>query len=76
MQERSRRFAEQTAHAVGSHWAFLLALVTVAVWALTGPYFHYSDTWQLVINTGTTLLRSRWCFSSRTPRTERRELSP
>jgi len=56
MQERSRRFAEQTAHAVGSHWAFLLALVTVAVWALTGPYFHYSDTWQLVINTGTTIV--------------------
>ncbi len=56
MKEKFRRFAERTAHAVGSHWAFLLALVTVVVWASTGPYFHYSDTWQLVINTGTTIV--------------------
>jgi low affinity Fe/Cu permease len=41
---------------VGSHWAFLVALLTVAAWALTGPLFHFSDTWQLVINTGTTIV--------------------
>ncbi len=51
-----RRLAETTAHAVGTSWAFLLALLTIVVWAVTGPYFHYSDTWQLFINTGTTIV--------------------
>jgi low affinity Fe/Cu permease len=41
---------------VGSYWAFLLAALVVAVWGLTGPMFHYSDTWQLVINTSTTIV--------------------
>jgi low affinity Fe/Cu permease len=41
---------------VGSRWAFSMALVVVAVWALSGPYYRYSDTWQLVINTGTTIV--------------------
>jgi low affinity Fe/Cu permease len=40
----------------GSHWAFLIALLVVVVWAATGPLFHFSDTWQLVINTGTTVV--------------------
>ena len=51
-----RRVAEHTAHAVGSPWAFLLAVLTIAVWGVTGPYFKYSDTWQLFINTGTTIV--------------------
>ena len=51
-----RRIAHQTADVVGSPWAFLFAIVVVVVWALTGPSFHYSDTWQLIINTGTTIL--------------------
>lgn len=41
---------------VGNPLAFVLALGTVIVWALTGPLFHYSDTWQLVINTSTTII--------------------
>ncbi len=41
---------------VGSPSAFLLAFLVVAVWGLTGPIFHFSDTWQLVINTGTTIV--------------------
>ena len=41
---------------VGSRWAFLLALLTIVVWLISGPYFHYSDTWQLIINTGTTVV--------------------
>ena len=49
-------FAQQTAAAAGSPPAFLLAIGVVAVWALTGPIFHYSDVWQLVINTGTTII--------------------
>ncbi|MEN3334851.1 MAG: hypothetical protein V7641_4216 [Blastocatellia bacterium] len=49
-------FASKAAKAVGSYWAFLLALLIVVIWGLTGPLFHYSDTWQLVINTGTTII--------------------
>jgi low affinity Fe/Cu permease len=40
----------------GSVWAFVIALLIVLVWAVTGPYYGYSDTWQLVINTGTTIV--------------------
>ncbi len=56
MRNRFRLWAERTAHAVGSPWAFLLAVLTIAAWGATGPYFHYSDTWQLIINTGTTIV--------------------
>ena len=56
MKELFRRLAEKAAHAVGSYWAFLIALLTIVVWAMTGPYFNYSDTWQLFINTGTTIV--------------------
>lgn len=48
------RFAQWTAHAVGHPAAFGLAVLVVAVWLVTGPLFRFSDTWQLVINTGTT----------------------
>ena len=40
----------------GSSWAFAIAVLVVLVWLVTGPFFHYSDTWQLVINTGTTIV--------------------
>jgi low affinity Fe/Cu permease len=56
MRDQFRRWAEYTAHAVGSPWAFMAALLTILTWAVTGPYFKYSDTWQLVINTGTTII--------------------
>ena len=56
MKEKIRHIAERAARAVGSYWAFLLAFLTVVVWALTGPYFNFSDTWQLFINTGTTVV--------------------
>ena len=55
MQEAFRRFACATSAALGSAWAFWLAVLLVAAWAITGPYFHYSDGWQLVINTSTTI---------------------
>ena len=51
-----RRFACAVAAAVGTHWAFLIALLVVLAWAVTGPFFRFSDTWQLVINTGTTVV--------------------
>ena len=56
MREYFRKFAHDTACAMGTSWAFFLACVVVAVWAATGPVFGYSDTWQLVINTGTTIV--------------------
>ena len=51
-----RQFSGAVASAVGSPLAFLLATTTVIVWACLGPRFKYSDTWQLVINTGTTIV--------------------
>ena len=56
MKELFRKFAQTTSQAVGSSWAFILAVLIIVVWAATGPLFHYSDTWQLVINTGTTII--------------------
>ena len=50
------RIAQRASHIVGSPAAFLLALFVVVAWAATGPAFGYSDTWQLVINTGTTVV--------------------
>ena len=49
-------FASRTARFTGRPVSFLLAFLTVLVWGVTGPIFHYSDTWQLVINTGTTIV--------------------
>ncbi len=51
-----RRIANRTSHGVGSPWAFIAAVVVIVTWGITGPLFHYSDTWQLVINTGTTIV--------------------
>jgi low affinity Fe/Cu permease len=49
-------FANATAKATGSPWAFVVCVTVVVLWAVTGPLFHFSDTWQLVINTGTTIV--------------------
>lgn len=54
--EKFRRFAQKTSNVAGSSWAFLLALFVIIVWAVTGPIFHFSNVWQLVINTGTTIV--------------------
>jgi len=56
MRELFRKFAQTTSQAVGSSWAFILAFLIIVVWAATGPLFRYSDTWQLVINTSTTII--------------------
>jgi low affinity Fe/Cu permease len=51
-----RHFAHRSAEVLGSAWAFIGAIFIIAVWGLTGPTFHFSDTWQLIINTGTTIV--------------------
>jgi low affinity Fe/Cu permease len=56
MKEGFRRFARATADLVGSSWTFLLSIAVVIGWAILGPRYNYSDTWQLVINTGTTIV--------------------
>ena len=56
MNELFRRFAHRTSMIVGSPWAFLTATLVVVGWAVTGPAFGFSNTWQLVINTGTTIV--------------------
>jgi low affinity Fe/Cu permease len=50
------RFAKWASRATGHPLAFILAALTIVIWALTGPLFQFNDTWQLVINTGTTIV--------------------
>src|SRR5882672_12247615 len=56
MNELFRKLAHRASEAAGSPWAFITAASLIVVWAITGPLFHFSDTWQLVINTSTTIL--------------------
>jgi low affinity Fe/Cu permease len=56
MEKAFNRMAAAVARATGRPWAFALCLASVVAWAAAGPVFHYSETWQLVINTGTTIV--------------------
>ncbi|MDQ2869705.1 MAG: low affinity iron permease family protein [Acidobacteriota bacterium] len=56
MREYFRKIAQAAAAALGSAWAFIASIVLVLVWVVTGPIFHFSDTWQLIINTVTNLI--------------------
>jgi low affinity Fe/Cu permease len=51
MRELFRRFADRTATAVGSPWTFAVSVILSVLWLLVGPLFHFSDTWQLTMNT-------------------------
>jgi low affinity Fe/Cu permease len=51
-----RLFAHRSAVMLGSAWAFAAAVLAILVWIVTGPTFHFSDTWQLIINTATTII--------------------
>ena len=53
---RMEGLAQSVTHWAGSSWGFTTALAVIVIWAITGPFFHWSDTWQLVINTGTTIV--------------------
>jgi len=54
--KRLERWSRVVTSWAGSSWAFAIAVLVIAAWLVTGPVFHYSDTWQLVINTGTTIV--------------------
>src|SRR5687767_580927 len=51
-----RKFAHRSSAVLGSFWAFIAAVLVVVAWLVTGPLFGFSDSWQLVINTGTTIV--------------------
>ena len=51
-----RTLSLKVSNCAGSYWSFVVAVALVAVWLATGPLFHFSDSWQLVINTGTTIV--------------------
>jgi len=51
-----RCFAQRSSSVLGSAWAFCCAVLVIVVWLVTGPAFHFSDTWQLIINTATTVI--------------------
>ena len=56
MKDLFHQIASKAAEAVGSPWTFIAAVVVILLWAVSGPFFGFSDTWQLVINTGTTIV--------------------
>jgi low affinity Fe/Cu permease len=56
------RFAKTTAQVTGRPWVFALAAATIVIWLISGPIFAFSDTWQLIINTGTTIITFMMVF--------------
>ena len=56
MQTVFRKFSQKTSEWMGSSWAFIVAVAVILLWGVTGPIFHYSDSWQLIINTSTTII--------------------
>ena len=56
MRKFFRSFAQKSAEIVGSPGSFLVGVITILIWAASGPYFHYSDTWQLIINSGSSII--------------------
>src|SRR5258708_18227672 len=55
MNQLFRKFSVAAANALGSSWMFIANVLLIVVWFIAGPFFHYSDTWQLVVNTATTV---------------------
>ena len=62
MRDVFRRFANRTSESVGSPAAFVIGLTLIVLWAVTGPLFGYSDSWQLVVNTATTIVNFLMVF--------------
>ncbi|MEP6819171.1 MAG: low affinity iron permease family protein [bacterium] len=55
MNQLFRKFSVAAANALGSSWMFIANVLLILIWLVAGPFFHYSDTWQLVVNTATTV---------------------
>jgi low affinity Fe/Cu permease len=55
LNESFRKFSVKAAAALGSPWSFVLCVALILIWLVSGPFFHYSDTWQLLVNTATTV---------------------
>ena len=55
MNQAFRKFSIAAANALGSSWMFIANVLLILVWLVAGPFFHYSDTWQLIVNTATTV---------------------
>ena len=62
LSQRLERFSRKATEATGTSTAFIIAVLVIVVWIITGPLFHFSDTWQLVINTGTTIVTFMMVF--------------
>jgi len=52
VQDAFRIFARRASEVLGTAWSFVIAIIIIVIWGVTGHVFHYSDTWQLIINTG------------------------
>ena len=55
LNENFRRFSAYAASVLGSPWLFVINVVLILIWLVSGPFFHFSDTWQLLVNTATTV---------------------
>src|SRR6478672_2749075 len=62
MNELFRKFAHKTSEIVGSPWAFIIAVTLILLWLISGPIFGFTDTWQLIANTVTTLITTLMVF--------------
>jgi low affinity Fe/Cu permease len=56
LNDQFHKFAHKTSEIVGTPWAFIFAVIIILLWIVSGPLFGFSDTWQLIINTGTTIV--------------------
>jgi low affinity Fe/Cu permease len=56
MNHTFRKFSQWISERMGSPWAFVTAVLVIVIWAISGPFFEYSEKWQLMVNTGTTIL--------------------
>ncbi len=74
MKDFFHKVAQKISNAAGSAWAFIVAIVVFVVWGVTGPNFGFSDTWQLIINTGTTIVTLLMVFLIQN--TQNRDASP
>jgi low affinity Fe/Cu permease len=74
--DRFIRLSEGVTDRLGTPWALLVAILLIVVWALTGPIFHFSDSWQLVVNTATTIITFLMVFVIQTSQNRQAKAMP